>query len=431
MKYKTESVFGVSNDEVLSYIERDKVDGLFISGLKTKKHIIVFGSSKQGKTALVLKHIPKDSFVRINCSPESKAIDIYSSLLRQIGVTFEEKKTVEDSTSANISGKVSASVKIPIIANGAVDLGSSLNSTDRTSITYKVVDYNLALPQDIAEIIREVNYTGRVVLDNFHYLSDEVQQRLAFDLRVFEDYNLLFIILGIWREKNRLAQYNGDLQDRIIEIPVEPWEPEDFRKVCVKGSDLLNVDFSSILDSFIQNSFDSIGVFQELLKHSCLAQDVTETCDSQKIIDEESFATAVQKKLDDYSGRHIRSIEAFIEQKVKMVEEVPLYMHYYFIKIILTEDFTTIQNGLKRKYIQEKIKEMHHRAEDVRHSDISYFLHNITASQTKRNIIPPLFDYDRSIKMLKIIDSTLYFFLRNANCNEILEDLTPPVGVEN
>lgn len=30
--------------------------------------------------------------------------------------------------------------------------------------------------------------------------------------------------------KNRLSQYNGDLVDRVIEIPVEPWEASDLKK---------------------------------------------------------------------------------------------------------------------------------------------------------------------------------------------------------
>jgi hypothetical protein len=253
---------------------------------------------------------------------------------------------------------------------------------------------------------------------------------LAFDLRVFEDYNTLFVILGIWREKNRLAQFNGDLQDRIIELPVEPWESEDFKRVAKKGGDLLKINFDAVITDIIDNSFDSIGVFQELLKHTCFFQNISATQKSLIKIEADSMKKAIKKKVEDYSGRHIRSFESFIEQKVKTAEEIPLYMHYYFVKMILTEDFKEIHNGLKRKYIQEKIQEMHHRSEDVRPSDLSYFLHNITVAQIKRSIMPPLFDYDRSTKILKIIDSTLYFFLRNIDKDEILNDITPPEGVE-
>ncbi len=430
MKYSVDRVFGVSNDEVLSYIERKEVDGKFKDALETKKHIIVFGSSKQGKTALVTKQMSNDSYIRINCSPDSKPIDIYQSLLRQIDVEITDRIQSSTTQESDVNGKVNVNVKIPFFVDGKAELGSSLSSSNTKEIDYKIVEYNLSLPQDIAEILKKYNFNKRIVLDNFHYLSEEVQKSLAFDLRVFEDYNVLFIILGIWREKNRLSQFNGDLQDRIFEVPVEPWTDEDFRKVVTKGSDLLRVNYQSVLSKIIENAFDSIGVFQELLKHCCIAQGIQETQKDETVINKSSFETAVIKKVEDYSGRHIRSFEAFIEQKVKTANEVPLYMHYYFVKMILTEDFRTIQNGIKRKYIQEKIQQMHHRAEDVRASDLSYFLHNITQSQIKRTIIPPLFDYDRSTKVLKIIDSTLYFFLRNADRDEVLSDLPVPEGVE-
>ena len=60
---------------------------------------------------------------------------------------------------------------------------------------------------------------------------------------------------------------------------------------------------------------------------------------------------------------------------------------------------------------------------------MSYFLHNLTPSQIKKSIIPPLFDYDRSTRKLKVIDSTLYFFLRNIDKDEIIEEFDKPHGI--
>ena len=135
------------------------------------------------------------------------------------------------------------------------------------------------------------------------------------------------------------------------------------------------------------------------------------------------------RKMEDYSGRHIRSIETFLEQKTKKADEIPLYVHYYFVKLLLSLNISDIEKGLKRADIHAGIQRLHHRPDDVRASDMSYFLHNITANQIKRSIIPPLFDYDRSNKKLKVIDSTLYFFLKNVNTEELLEDFDVPEGI--
>jgi hypothetical protein len=44
---KLEEVFGVSSGPMLSYINRDALDGPFLEALKADKQIIVYGSSKE------------------------------------------------------------------------------------------------------------------------------------------------------------------------------------------------------------------------------------------------------------------------------------------------------------------------------------------------------------------------------------------------
>lgn len=429
MNYNVEKVFGVSNEMIESYIEREKVDDLFIQGLKSNKHIIIFGSSKQGKTALTTKHLEKTGSIRVNCSPESKPEDLYRSVLRQLGIEFKEVRVKGKGTDSAFGGSLKANVKIPLVAKAEAEARGQVGFNKEEQITYKTIEYNLSLPQDISEILQKTSFGKRIILENFHYLDESTQKDLAFHLRVFEDYNILFVILGIWREKNRLSQFNGDLQDRVVEIPVEPWEKSDFVEVLKKGERLLNVEFKNIADDIIQQSFDSIGVFQELCKNVCLKAGVQNTCDSTFRFTDEHLKSAIVKKVEDYSGRHIRSIETFIEQRVKTTDKKPLHIPYYFINILLKEDFGRITRGLKRKYIENKIKAIHHRKDDVRPSDTSYFLHNITRSQINKKIMPPLFDYDRSTRTLTIIDSTLYFFLRNTNIEELLDELEIPEDI--
>lgn len=426
---KTIDVFGVSNDEIASYIEREDVDAKFLEGLERNKHIIVFGASKQGKTALTNKHISENDFIRVNCSPQSTPIDIYKSILRQLNIEFEETKTEKTKMEGEVKASIKAKVTFALFGSGEAEAGTAVKGGKEKEIKYKTVEYNLSLPQDISEILKEVRFNKRIILENFHYLDEEVQKNMAFHLRVFEDYNILFIVLGIWREKNRLAQFNGDLQDRLIEIPVEPWLRADFEKVVKKGSDILHVSFDNIIEELIDNSFDSIGVFQELCKECCLSANVDGPQQQINILTKNNFDAAISKKLNDYSGRHIRSIESFVEQKAKSSDEIPLYIAYYFIKYLFSRDFHEIEAGIKRTEIHEGIKAIHHRSADVRPSDMTYFLHNITSTQIKKNILPPLFDYDRSTRTLKIIDSTLYFFLRNADREEIIEELDAPTGI--
>jgi len=425
---KVEQVFGVSNKQIESYIERPDVDDKFVSGLKSDKHIIVYGASKQGKTALTNKHLDESEFLRVDCSPNSQPIDIYKSVLRQLSVEFKEESKISHGSSVKGRAEIKATVSVPFLSKLSGKLRAEKKSDEKQEMKFKPVEFNLNLAQDISEILKAHEFEQHIILENFHYLEEEVQKKLAFDLRVFEDHRILFIVLGIWREKNRLAQFNGDLLDRIVEVPVEPWQADDFKKVLEAGEPLMNVDFSSIEERMIVSTFDSIGVFQELCKHCCKIAGFSETNPNDIfVISEEILNQAIKNKFDDYSSRHIRSLETFVEQKAKSSSDKPLYIAYYFVTELLKNIPDDITHGFKRKDIHELIKSNHHRPDDVRPSDITYFLHNIVSNQLKKSIVPPIFDYDRSTRLLKVIDSTFYFFLQNMDATEILELINNPL----
>jgi hypothetical protein len=214
----------------------------------------------------------------------------------------------------------------------------------------------------------------------------------------------------------------------LIEIPVEPWEKNDLKKIVDTGYPLLNVKFDEVVEYIIESCFDSVGVFQEICKESCLIAGIENKVDRTYNITKLDVNKAIEKKLQDYSSRHLRCLETFIEQKAKSSQETPLYIPYYFVKILLTQTFEDITDGLKRRFLQESIKQIHHRPDDVRPSDMGYFLRNLVANQINKSISPPLFDFDNSTNSVKIIDSTFYFFMKNSNSSEILENLIPPEG---
>lgn len=424
---ETQNVFGVSNNIVESYVERKQVDGFFADALNRNKQIIVYGSSKQGKTSLIKKHLLIENIIPIQCSPTTNLIDIYSSILRQSDIQILTDVSKEETQHGEVGGSFKTKLKIPLIAEVEGGVSGKKGKDTTKSKEYETVEYNLELAQDISEILKNVGFNKIVILDNFHYLNEDVQKKFAFDLRTFQDTDIRFIVLGIWRERNRLTQFNGDLQDRLVEVAVEPWDKLDFLRVIEKGSKALNVDFSEIQDELSESSFDSVGVFQELCKECCLAAGITENVSSKIIIKKEHLENAIAKKLTDYSGRHIRSFETFADSSSKSRDgQIPLFIPYYFLRVLLNFDFDVIVRGLKRKEIHQEIAKIHHRSDDIRASDMSNFLHQITKYQISKDITPPLFDYDISISTLKIIDSTLYFFLRNSDRNDIFNQITSP-----
>ena len=429
---KLTKVFGVSAEPVLSYIVRDSIDGLFTAVLKEDKHVVVYGASKQGKTALVSRYLPYDQNIVVRLSPSTNVEDIYSSILRQCGVEIEtgtvEEKTSEMSASLGIKAKAT----IWLFGEGEVNASGGLKTGDKGQKTSKTIPFNLALAQDIAELLKIVNFKKKIVLENFHYLTEEKQRQLSFDLRSFQEMGIIFVVLGVWRQKDKLRIYCPDLTDRVVDIAVEPWTEDEFRKVAEEGARHLNVDFTSdVIQCCIANSFGSIGVFQELVKHTCIAAGVSEwKFSAQKIADAAFAQKAIQEKADQYGATHLQALELISSGNVthsKEKEKTPLHLPYYLVCVILEMGYAGLEHGISRSDITDRIKLHHHRKDDVRASDMSNLLHNLSTLQHKKGINPPLIDYDIGKRQLYAIDSTFFFFLRNCDLGVVKDELPSPL----
>lgn len=429
---RLEEVFGVTSKPVLSYVEREQVDDSFKEALESNKQIIVYGSSKQGKTALVSKHLPYADNLLVSLTPKTKLLDIYQTILSQAGVRLSISTTERSSTESAISIGAKFKAMIPIFGGAEAETSGSTKAGSGLESKYEEVPINLELAQSVADMLKRVKSNHWIILENFHYLPDEVQQEFAFDLRAFQELGVRFVILGVWREKNRMAQFNGDLLDRTIEVPVEPWRNEDFLKVAEKGSKELNFDFSAeILKRTIDASFSSIGVFQELLKHICLSAKVRQTLpDTGAVKDIADLTHAVEVKTGDYGARHERALEAIAaghNSGGAKGDQVALFLPYYLVTEILKHGFDGIQNGARKQTLWDWIRARHHRGQDVRSSDMTNLLDGLANLQSTKAISPPIFAYDSQQRMLQVVDSTFYFFIKNADAVQVIESIQNPL----
>ena len=426
-------VFGVSPNQVLSYIERDKIDTKFTDALNTGNHIVVYGASKQGKTALVSRHLPYEENIVVRLTPNTNISDIYSSILRQIGVEIEVTKQNEEASTASATVGIKAKATIWLFGEGEASASGSIGTAKKELNTYKTIPFNLAVAQDISELLYEINFNKKVILENFHYLDEEKQRELSFDLRTFQETGIIFVILGVWRKKDKLRAYCPDLTDRVNDVPVEPWIEDDFRRVIDKGSRELNISISeSIVAKFLENSFGSIGVLQELVKACCKFADINQTHigNVYHLVDSTFSDRALEEKCDEYRESHQQALELLASGNVshsKGKQKAPLHLPYYLVKVIAQKGYDGIVGGLSRSEITDGIKAMHHRPEDVRPGDISNLLHNISNLQFKKRLNPPLIDYDQGKRLLFAIDSTFFYFLKNSNLVEFEEELPSPL----
>ena len=60
---------------------------------------------------------------------------------------------------------------------------------------------------------------------------------------------------------------------------------------------------------------------------------------------------------------------------------------------------------------------------------MSNLLAGLANLQSVKSISPPIIDYDSQNRLLQVVDSTFYFFIKNSNLNEILESIQNPLSV--
>jgi hypothetical protein len=423
-----DDVFGISVKPLLSYTERESVDDEFRSSLHGDKHIVIYGSSKQGKTALRQQHLEDDKCVIVSCSPKTTTDGIYRSVLRQSDIRIETFETNVTEHQIGAQTRIGFKAYIPVFGGGSADAQASTSATSQETLNVEFAGYDLGEAQSIIELLHKANFDKFIVLENYHYLPLETQKLLAFDLKTFHENGIRFIILGIWREANLLLVHNGDLQDRLVEIPVEPWVEDDFYKVIEKGSSTLQVHISdSVCKEFIHEAYGNIGMLQEFLKTYCFICGVEHAQPSKmELSDQTAVIKTKDRKLQDQRGQLYNLLQG-IAGKSRTDGDDPLILPYYLTRVLLTAQIDELYKGIGRRELLEKIQALHHRSDKstIRPGDVSHLLKRLPDIQV--DMRPPLLHYDTNQQRLKVVDTRQFFVLANIDRNEMLEEIPHPL----
>lgn len=424
---RLEKVFGVINDNLETHVSRQEIDDCVKRAFSQKRQLVIYGSSKQGKTTLLNAHIDQENKIIVQCAPSITLPDIYKTILKKLEITIQSSSSNESEDSTKI--KFNFKIKIPVLAEAGMEVAKSIGASEIKSES----QMDVSGAQDVAEIIKNYFPKKIIVLENFHYLGEKEQKLFAFDLRTFQDIDVRIVILGIWRERNRLTQYNGDLQDRIVELPVEPWTKEHMHEIIKLGEKSLNIDMGDIRNDLIKESFGNVGMLQELCKECCYDAQIVETGIQIKLT-HGNLQNAITKITNSYANRFHRALETFADAKPRQSSDGSqgLGMPYFFVHVVLLDfDIQQIKKGLSVYDLRDAIKAIHPNRDNSRFDRaLTVFLNRITTYQKNQGITPSIFDYDTNLRRLSVVDPNFFFFLKHCNHSEFLEGLKLPLGYE-
>lgn len=410
-----DDVYGITRDLPQNYVGRDSVDDKLLDDLSRGKHIVIYGSSKQGKTCLRKHCIDEDNQVVVQCNNRWGLKDIDSAILKRAGyeVTLSEKQTI--SGTQKIKARLSASL---------FNTGGSASSETQVSASKEKETRELELdPTDVNDVIRalnEINLNKYIILEDFHYLPVKAQKDFAVALKAFhEASSLSFIIVGVWLEENRLIVYNGDLTRRVIAVNADKWKHNQLRRVVEKGENLLNVNFDlGFKDTLIQNCFESVYIVQEACRKVCLKEGISETQPRvTKVAEDVDAKEIINEVVNDQSARY----RSFIRDFSDGFQTTELEMYKWILYPLLTTEPNKLENGLLYADLRKEIQREHPRGQDLNPGNITQALQSTASLQVDKDIKPIVLDYDQTNRRLSIVDRGFQIWLDNQNREELLK----------
>lgn len=414
---KLGDVYGNSRNIPLTYQTRESVDNRFVNDLTREKHIILHGGSKQGKTSLRKSVLREDEAIVIQCTRDTNRIMLYEMILKKANIDYEVSKSINTRGANKLTVKIQAEGKIPFLAKvGGEGSGELAKETGDTK-NYKNFDIDADDPNDIVRVLTEAGFTKYIVIEDFHYLDEEVQTSFAFDLKVFhETSKLVFIIVGVWQESNRLIMYNGDLTGRVTNINVDNWTDADLKNVIDNGEPLLNISFpEEVKQEIIKISQDNVGLLQEICFRTCEKYNVWTTSNDQIEIGTKQDVVEIAKLISDDQAARYRNFMVKFSEGLNTTE---LEMYKWIIYGIINSSTQDLRNGVTPGKLFGIIRPKHPKSSTLQLNNLLSALERVQSVQFKHRLQPLILDYSNS--NLFVVDANFLVYLNTHEKEQLL-----------
>jgi hypothetical protein len=411
-----DEVYGVARDLPQNYVTRTTVDEAFVNALTRDQHIVVYGSSKQGKTCLRKYNLNDTDYAIVTCNNKWSLSQLHSAILKAVGYV------VEGATTRTVSGdlKVNARLKAGFnvwFGKAEGEAGTEATEGTSTDVTSTPIELDASDVNDVVDALDAAHAPQFIVLEDFHYLPEETQRDFAVALKAFhEDSKYSFIIVGVWLDENRLVQHNGDLTGRVITIDADKWTSDDLLQVVEGGETLLNVEFDETFkEDLLDGCFESIWVVQESCRKACEDAGVHRTQEARV-----SITGNANELISSAVNAHSARYNSFIVNYCLGFQTTTLEMHRWLLYAVLKASALDLERGLLYGDLRVTIDGVHP-ASPINPGNLTQALLSTASLQVGKMAIKPIIlDYDQTNRRLNVVDRSFLIWLEHRDRNELL-----------
>ena len=313
--------------------------------------------------------------------------------------------------------------KVALRAKGRGVIVEGPSGIGKTTCIKKIIaDNNMSAEFLSARIREDVEYIklilssprncGIVIIDDFHLLSNEIKRGFSDLLKVLADESCedtKLVLIGINKAGEGLVQLAPDLNNRIDTIKFESNPTDKLVDLISKGEEVLNIRITN-KEQLAESSFGSFHIVQMLCKTLCIMNGVTETQETNTIINTKPDE-AIRNKMQELDRVFSSTIKEFSVGNRNRRGGLAPYLR-------LLEWLAESTNGALQ---MDDIYMLHpkYKASISQIADKGY----ITRLIHNNERISKVLYYDIAAKILAIEDPKFLFYIKNTSWIQIKKEM--------
>jgi hypothetical protein len=390
---------------------------------------VIHGDSKQGKSWLRDRKLPDERAIFVHCLASHTVQTLLQEALGLLNISLVTKETSGTVLSGELDLSMSAELGTAVIAKAKAE--GRLKEKADASATSEFAPIGRT-PADLSWVALVLRESGkRVVLEDFHYLTEEVQRDVSFLLKAFLGYRISLVIIGVWPQDNYLSYYNGDLSGRVDDVYLT-WSDAELKAVLQQGAAALNIEFSPELEhGMIEAAVGNVGTLQRLAEAVCLRFSIYETAREKRSINSmNSLQEAYREVAASMGGRYVTFSQRFIQGLRRLSRGRRSYE--ILLRAIVESNDEDVLLGLTVEQILDFAAS---KDVTVTRNSLQSAMLNISSLQAKMEIQPIVLSYDHHSGRLVLVDRSLLLYRRHRTQawpwdGDVMDDEAPDEPVE-
>jgi hypothetical protein len=404
-------VFGIArNVNHASYVDRGGLDERLKYLLGAERHIAIHGDSKQGKSWLRSAMLDSNETIVVQCQIDTDPGSLFRQALGQLGVAAELKLTGQTHIEGSLDFTAGGELGNAVVGKMKAEAKAGTKTGQDQEIEAEPVGRT---PGDLAWVATTLATSGkRLVVEDFHYVTEENRRAFAFLLKALGDYGVHVIVVGVWPEDHLLTYYNGDLDGRVEDLHLS-WDDPELNQVLEQGCRSLHIEMSDGLrEAMVCDAYGNVGLLQRLAERVCLAAGVTEERTDQLVLEADRVLVEARDEVSSaMRARYHAFADDFVRGMKRMREGLEVYKH--LLRAFTAAKDEELLEGIDSSDLLAQIADTGN-GSNIRQSDLTQALDRVDRLQAKIGVRPLVLTYDRDRRRLFLADRSFLFYRRYA-----------------